>query len=306
MEILTETSASLPASVATLGTFDGVHLGHKSLIASTVDRARRLGVPSVVITFDVLPKAFFANTVEPHKLMTTEEKCEAVARCGADYIYIIHFDDALAQLSPEEFLLRHMVERLGVRHFVMGFNHRFGHGNYPLSYYDELCLRHGIASSRVERLTIADGMACSSSEVRSALRQGDVARACAILGREYTVTGKVVRGDGIGRQLGYPTANVQTDSTKIVPAEGVYEARALVNGKTYKAAAFVGRRATLDCDEMRLEVYILNFSADIYGNLITLSFVDRIRGVKHFANLSELKEQIKCDVAFFKKGKQKV
>lgn len=300
MEIITEGSKRISASVVTLGTFDGVHCGHKYLIDETVRVARERGVPSVVVTFDILPKAFFGACETPYKLSTTVEKAAIMEQCGVDYMYILTFNEQLTRLSPIEFLETYLVGQLGVRHFVMGYNHRFGQGTYPAQYYEEICRERGIGASRVEQWVV-DGDICSSSEIRKMLHEGNVTKASQLLGHNYTIEGIVVHGDALGRSIGFPTANVQmTDKDKIVPADGVYEATVQVGGQTYRAAVFIGTRATLNCDKRRIEAYIIDFSDVIYGNLMLISFVSRRRGVKQFNSLEELREQIKRDVAFKK------
>lgn len=305
MKIIQDILMTIDVSVVTLGTFDGVHLGHQHLISQTVHKAHELGMPSVVVTFDSHPKAYFGGETLPYKLMTTEEKVSAIAQCGVDYLYIIPFDSSLAQMSPEMFLETYIVGKLGARHFVMGYNHRFGKGNYPPEYYEEICRKHNIGASRVSQW-IEDGNICSSSQIREALRQGNITLANKLLGREYALQGKVVHGDAIGRNIGYPTANISLDDTKkIIPQEGVYAAKAKIDNNTYNAAVFVGTRPTIGDTEKRVEVYIMDFSEVIYGNLMTISFVSKKRDVIRFDSLELLKEQISKDVAFLKKGLKK-
>lgn len=302
MKVIRDRSVRLESSVVTMGTFDGVHKGHRYLISSAVKRAHEMGIPSVVITFDVLPKVFFQGSKEPYKLMTEDEKIRSISQLGVDYLYILTFDMSIAQLTAEEFMEQYLVGQLGVKILFMGYNHRFGKGQYEMSYYDDMCATHGVECVRMGEW-IEDGeVVCSSSAARTAVMEGDVERVMRILGKRYEIEGRVVHGDAIGRDIGFPTANVDiSDKDKIVPSDGVYEAQVMVDGKQYVAAVFIGSRLTLERTERRIETHIIGFTNEIYGNLIVISFVSKIRDVKQFRSLNELQQQIKRDVAKLKK-----
>ena len=282
--------------VATIGVFDGVHRGHQRIIGTAVERAAELGVPSAVLTFDPHPAEVVRPGTHPAVLTTPRYQAELVADLGADVLCVLPFTLDFSRLTPAEFAHAVLVEHLHAQAVVVGENFRFGHkAAGDVAELGALGGRFGFATVGVPLLQ-EGGTTISSTYVRACVAAGDVAAAAAALGREHRLEGTVVRGDRRGRTIGFPTANLETPAHAAVPADGVYAGH-LVHGKERHAAAVsVGTNPTFDGRERRVEAYVLDFDADLYGEHVGLDFAARLRETRRFDDVSELVEQMDDDV----------
>jgi riboflavin kinase/FMN adenylyltransferase len=281
--------------VVALGAFDGIHLGHRKILAIAVERARALGVASLVCTFDPRPVEVLQPARAPLPITTLEERLELIAQSGIDMTVVLPFTRELAAVEPEQFIGDVMLRGLGAREVVVGFNHRFGRGaRGDAALLEALAGRLGFDAHVVPPLSVG-GDSVSSTEIRLALQRGDVEYANRLLGREYSVAGEVVRGAGRGRTIGFPTANVRADRPPIIPL-GVYACRARVGSAVHKAVVNVGRQPTFGENEVAIEAYLLDFQGEIYGRRVTLTLVRRLRAEVKFPSVEALRAQIAADV----------
>ena len=286
----------LRPSVTALGVFDGIHLAHARILREAVDRARALGLPAVVCTFDPHPAAVLQPDRAPVPIATLEENLERMADIGADAALIIPFTLEFSRVEADAFVEHVLVETLGVREVVVGFNHTFGRGARGTpSRLGELGRRYGFATHVLPPLEVK-GQPVSSSAIREALREGDVELAGELLGHPYRLSGTVVRGAGRGRTLGFPTANLRPDRPLILAA-GVYAARVAWEESRGKAVVNVGYRPTFNEDEYWVETYIFDFSGDLYGKRFSVEFLSRIRAEMKFPSVDVLKRQVGDDMA---------
>lgn len=283
-------------SCVTIGNFDGVHQGHRHLLARVRDRARQLGIPSVVITFEPHPQRFFTGSKIPPFITVYEEKIALINELGIDFVVCLEFDAALASMAPEEFVRRILVQDMHTQELIIGYDYAFGkgrQGNYAL--LSALGLELGFSVEQLDPV-ILDGAIVSSTRIRELVESGDVWAARPLLGRFYRVTGTVVHGQNRGgRLLGFPTANMRLRD-ELFPQTGVYCCWAEVEGTLHQAVANIGFNPTFGNDVLSVEVHILDFQANLYGSTMRVHFVQRLRGEKKFAGLDELKAQISCDV----------
>jgi riboflavin kinase/FMN adenylyltransferase len=285
--------------VATIGAFDGVHNGHRAVLGHLLEKSAELGLPSVVILFEPLPREYFSPREAPPRLMSFREKFRALEVLGIDRVLRVCFDEALRRMSASDFIERIFVDGLGVRYIVVGDDLRFGHdreGDFAMM--KEQGLRHGYEAMHTATLGIS-GTRVSSTRIREALVNSDFELARDLLGRPYSITGKVVYGDQRGRTLGVPTANMQLHRLQ-APLSGVYVAEVTGIGSTaLPAVANVGTRPTVgEGFRANLEVHLLDFDAQLYGKTITVSFREKIRDEVKFDSLDELKQQIHQDIAY--------
>lgn len=285
-------------SVVTIGQFDGVHLGHRQLIDATKVRARELGVAAAVITFDRHPAAVLRPASHPAQLTTLEQKLDLLTAAGADVVLVLRFDAARAQEAAEDFVREVIVERLRSRAVVVGHDFHFGKGRTgDAGLLRSMGAELGFEVERVPALEV-DGAAVSSTRVRALLVKGDVRAASHLLGRHHTVEGPVVMGDGRGRDLGFPTANIHLGDEVAIPADGVYAGEYVFPDGTTKAAAVsVGTRPTFYAQGRTLvEAYVLDHEGPLYGQRAQLRFVDRVRGQERFDDVEALIRQMGDDV----------
>ena len=279
-----------------LGNFDGVHRGHRQVIAEAAKAAGALGAPLGVIAFEPHPRVYFQREQTPFRLMTVEQQARALDALGVDLFYILRFDEQLAHLSDEAFARQVLHEGLGVRHVAAGFDISFGAGRTgspeSLRSFGE---RFGFGVSIATPVADKDGEKCSSSAVRQALRDGRPERAAALLGRPFAIEGVVVHGDKLGRTIGFPTANIALGDY-VRPAYGIYAVRTrLADGREIPGVAYVGRRPTVNGEDERLEVHLLDFDEDIYGQTIETDFVSFLRGDEKFDSLEPMIAQMERD-----------
>lgn len=280
----------------TVGNFDGVHRGHAALLRAVREAARSANGPAVVVTFDTPPhEVLHANTHRP-PLTTIADRADLLLAAGADRVVVLKTSAALLALSPEAFFEDVIARQLGAKAVVEGFNFRFGRGRAGTNdTLRELSRAAGLAFTEVPEQTFG-GDAVSSSRVRAALTAGDVARASELLGRAYRIAGTVVTGAKRGRTLGFPTANLG-DVPTLLPANGVYAVRATVNGEPWPAAANVGPNPTFGDDSRKIEVHLLGFTGDVYGQPMSVEFAARLRDTRPFAGVAELTAQLQRDIA---------
>lgn len=289
--------ARLPYAVVTSGTFDGVHVGHQKILKRLSEIAQRHSGETVVITFWPHPRLVLKPEDRTLKLLNTfEEKASLLKEQGIQHLLRIPFTKEFSQLSSIDFIRNILVERIGTRKLVIGYDHRFGK-NREGSF--EALLANGPAYGfDVEEIPEQDidHIAISSSKIRSFLEAGCATDAAHLLGRPYAITGRVIQGDKIGRTLGYPTANLEVDSQhKLIPADGIYAVSVVQAGQKYGGMLYIGNRPTLNGTRRSIEVNIFNFEKDIYGEDITVHFEALLRLDSRFSNLDELKRQLHDD-----------
>jgi riboflavin kinase/FMN adenylyltransferase len=284
-----------PAAVA-LGTFDGIHLAHRAVLAAAVSLARASGHLALACTFEPHPVEVLHPGKAPVPISTLAERLELLGETGVDATVILRFTRELAGIEPEAFVKDVLLDRLHARDIVVGYNHTFGRGaRGDARLLQELAGRLGFRAHVVPPLVL-DDVPVSSSEIRTALRAGDVERAARYLGRPYTVSGEVVSGAGRGRQLGFPTANVEPDRGVLL-APGVYACRMLVGGERHAAVVNIGMRPTFGETTLVVEAHVLDFSGPLYGRQVRLEFVSRLREERRFPGPEALRQQIDRDIA---------
>jgi len=284
-------------SVVTVGNFDGVHRGHRTLLRRATHAAADAGVRAVAVTFDPHPAAVLNPGNEPPRLQSLEDRIEALAATAVDVVLVIGFDRALADLSPAAFIERVLVERLQAVRVVVGANFRFGHraAGDVVTLVEE-GEHHGFATEAVT-LIEHQGTTISSTSIRAAIVAGDLAWVTVALGRPYTLTGEVVRGDGRGRTIGVPTANLAVPPGLAIPADGVYAGRVELEGRLVEAVTNIGVRPTFGGGRRSVECHLLDGSPDLYGRALRVSFEHRLRGEQSFASPEALVTQIRADLA---------
>lgn len=281
--------------VATIGNFDGVHLGHQAIFRQLAEQGEQLGLPVGVVFFEPQPAEFFAPTRAEPRISRLREKLSLMARLPIDFAFCLRFDEQLASMSPEEFVRRVLVEGIGVRYLVVGPDFRFGHqrqGDY--GFLKEYGRQHQFSVVAVERYDVG-GERVSSTRVRQALTGGNFAEVASLLGRRYSIAGRVARGDQIGRTIGFPTANIGV-LRRAICLSGVYAVRVSGAGLSgHSAVANIGSRPTVDGQRQVLEVHLLDFAGDLYGQRLEIEFCYWLRDEQKFGSLDLLKAQIKAD-----------
>lgn len=287
-----------PPCVATIGFFDGVHMGHKYLVRQVTDEARASGMESTAITFDHHPRQVLRSDYVPQLLSTTDSKLLLLSRTGIDNTVVLPFDGEMASMSARDFMKNVLRDRLNVRKLVIGYDNRFG--NDRSEGFDDYA-RHGreigMEVLRANAFTL-HGYNVSSSVIRRFLQEGEIEMANLCLGYPYTISGTVVRGYREGRKMGFPTANIAPASvSQMIPQKGVYAVRARLENSVAMLPGMmnIGRRPTFGGEATSLETNIFNFSDNIYGKHMLVSFMHRIRGERKFSGTEELAEQLRKD-----------
>jgi riboflavin kinase/FMN adenylyltransferase len=281
--------------VLTLGNFDGVHLGHQRILKRLVERARALGRPSAVYTFDPHPLKVVAPHRSPPLIISREEKTRLIEGHGVDCLVFARFTRGFAAKHPREFVEDVLVKGLSVREVWVGHDFSFGKGRLgTVGYLRELGEELGFGVRVVPEYRLK-GEAVSSSRIRRLVAEGDVGAATRLLGRPYSIKGKVVRGRAIGSSMGFPTANLRV-SSELVPGAGVYAARAYIEGKRLPAVVNVGVAPTFGKGERRVEAHLMGFDRAIYGRAMEVAFVRRLRDERRFDSPEALARQIGKDV----------
>jgi len=303
-----EDFSRLSNAVVTSGTFDGVHVGHQKILHRLKEIAAQTSGETVVITFWPHPQMVLHPENSSLKLLNTfEEKAELLKAQGIQHLLRIAFTKEFSHLSSLDFIQKILVDAIGTKKLVIGYDHRFGHNREGS--FEQLKLNaptYGFEVEEISRQDI-DHIAVSSSKIRTALETSDVTTASHLLGRPYSLTGQVVKGDKLGRVLGYPTANIEADSRfKLIPHDGIYAVTVRHEHQFYKGMLYIGPRPTVDGSKRVIEVNIFDFDKDIYGENLTIHFHQFLRGDKKLNDLEELKHQLSLDKIEAKKILQTV
>jgi riboflavin kinase/FMN adenylyltransferase len=300
---LVRTASSFPfarvadGSVATIGAYDGLHLGHQKLLAEVLQTSANVGLPSVVMSFEPTPKEFFAASSPPARLMRFREKFEALAEAGVDIFFCPRFDDRMRSMAADTFIRQLLIHAMNVRQLVIGDDFCFARGGRGTVEHLRRAGRSLDFSVAQVPSVIVDGERVSSTAIRQALWDGDLGHARRLLGRNYSMSGTVIRGDRLGRALGFPTANVNLRRRQS-PVMGIFAARVRGLGpRPLDAVASVGTRPTFGGTKPLLEVHIFDFDRDIYGAYIHVDFIARLRSEEKFGGARALIEQMHRDTA---------
>lgn len=292
-----ESFEQLPNAVVTSGTFDGVHQGHRKILSRLSEVAAQQQGETVVLTFWPHPRMVVSEDSQGLQLLSTiEEKIELFRELEIDHLIISPFTRAFSELSPTEFIQQVLVERIGTKRFVIGYDHRFGRNREgSLEFLQKVAPDFGFDVEEIPRQDI-DELAISSTRIRKALSAGDVEEANGLLGRPYQFSGVVVKGKQLGRTLGYPTANIDVkENYKLIPANGVYAVKVMHQEKTHNGMLNIGVRPTVDGTSRTIEINLFEFDQDIYGERLTVELVAYLRPEMKFENLEQLVAQIEKD-----------
>lgn len=290
--------ASAPAFAATIGNFDGVHLGHRRILERVASRARETGRPSVALTFEPHPLSVLRPDRAPRRLQTLRQKEEAIEEIGVENLLVIPFTRDFSLMEPEEFVRSVLFARLGVSEIFLGSHFAFGRGKRgDIALLQRMGAESGFVASSVDEVFFEDEPV-SSTRIRGAIERGDVVRANAMLGRAYEIDGLVARGDRVGRKIGYPTINLEPEN-ELHPADGVYVTQIHIRSfdRRFDCVTNIGRRPTVYEDYATvIETFVLDFSANVYGEHVRLFFFDRLREERRFPSVTALSDQIGRDI----------
>lgn len=284
-------------AVVTIGTFDGVHLGHRKIIARIKELAEEIGGETVILTFFPHPRMILNPEDESIKLINTiNEKATLLEQLGVDHLIITPFSRDFSNQTAEGYIRDVLVNKIGTKKIVIGYDHRFGKDRQGgLDDLLKLGPVYGFEVVEIPEQDIND-VAVSSTRIRNALLEGKIELANTFLGYPFYITGKVVRGDQIGRQIGYPTANIVIEERyKLIPFDGIFAAKINIQGKLYKGMAYIGSRPTINGMSRNIEINIFDFNQEIYNERVTLHFYNYVRGDVKFTGLDELKVQLAQD-----------
>jgi len=280
----------------TVGTFDGVHIGHRKIISQLVETAKKNNEKSVLLTFFPHPRMVLQKELEIKLLNTIDERIELLSQTGLDNLIIIPFNKEFSRLSAIEFVRDILVNQLKLKHLIIGYDHHFGRNREGT--FDELVEYGNLYGFEVLEISAQDieKVAVSSTKIRNALNNGDIEKATTYLNKPYPITGKVEKGKGIGNKIGFPTANIYVkESYKLIPKNGVYIISTLIDNHDYIGIMNIGFRPTLNGKNKTIEVHLLDFKGDLYGKNIRINLIKHIRDEKKFPTLEALKDQIKQD-----------
>ncbi|MGB0916262.1 MAG: bifunctional riboflavin kinase/FAD synthetase [Flavobacteriales bacterium] len=284
-------------AVVTTGTFDGVHVGHRKIIDRLNEIARKVDGESVLLTFHPHPRmVLFPDDHGLELISTMEEKIQLLEEAGVQNLIIHPFTKEFSRTTSLDFIREILVEKIGTSVLVIGYDHHFGRNREGS--FEHLKESGPLYGFEVEEISVqdVDDVAVSSTKVRKALQSGDVATANKYLAHPFQLSGKVIHGDKLGRQLGFPTANIQVEEeSKVVPANGVYACYVFLNGNKMKGMLNIGTRPTVNGEARRIEVHVLDFDEEFYGEKITLEIAERIRDEKKFSNVDDLKKRLEID-----------
>jgi len=283
-------------SVVTIGTFDGIHLGHQEILSRLIESSKIKDLNSVVLTFFPHPRIILNKYNEVKMIDTLDEKIIHLNEIGIDSLIIHPFDRNFSLLSANQFIKDFLVDKLKIKHIIIGYDHRFGKGreasvtdlkNYANDYDFTV---EEIKAQEIEKITV------SSTKIRNSINQGDIKTTEKYLGRYFNLTGKVVKGDGLGKKINYPTANIFIEETyKIIPKDGVYLVETIIKDKLFNGMMNIGHRPTIGTKNKSIEVHLFNFNEDIYGQVISIKMISKIRDEKKFSSIQALKEQLVKD-----------
>ena len=283
-------------SVVTIGTFDGIHLGHQEILSRLIKSSKNKDLNSVVLTFFPHPRIILNKYNEVKMIDTLDEKIIHLNEIGIDSLIIHPFDRNFSLLSANQFIKDFLVDKLKIKHIIIGYDHRFGKGreasvtdlkNYANDYDFTV---EEIKAQEIEKITV------SSTKIRNSINQGDIKTTEKYLGRYFNLTGKVVKGDGLGKKINYPTANIFIKETyKIIPKDGVYLVETIIKDELFNGMMNIGHRPTIGKNVKSIEVHLFNFNEDIYGKVISIKMISKIRDEKKFSSIQALKEQLVKD-----------
>ena len=283
-------------SVVTIGTFDGIHLGHKKILSRLIKSSKNKDLNSVVLTFFPHPRIILNKYNEVKMIDTLDEKIIHLNEIGIDSLIIHPFDKNFSLLSANQFIKDFLVDKLKIKHIIIGYDHRFGKGREASvtdlkNYADDYDFTvEEIKAQEIEKITV------SSTKIRNSINQGDIKTTEKYLGRSFNLTGKIVKGDGLGKKINYPTANIFIEETyKIIPKDGVYLVETTIKNKLFKGMMNIGHRPTIGTNVKSIEVHLFNFNEDIYGQVISIKMISKIRDEKKFSSIQALKEQLVKD-----------
>ena len=284
------------ATIVTIGTFDGVHIGHQKIIKRLVDIAHKKHLNSVVLTFFPHPRMVLQNNNDIKLLNTIEERETILSDLGLDYLVVKTFTKEFANLSAEEFVKNILVDKLNAKHIIIGYDHRFGKGRS--ANIDDLKSFGKQYDFEVEEISVQDieDVSVSSTKIRNALNDGDILTANTYLGYNFYITGKVVKGKGLGRKIGFPTANLEiAEDYKLIPKNGVYVIKTSIENKLVYGMMNIGMNPTVNGTKKTIEAHFFNFNNDIYNQTLKIEFVARLRDEQKFESVELLKKQLKLD-----------
>ncbi len=287
-------------TVITIGNFDGIHRGHKVLIEKTVDYAKEKGIKSAVFTFSNHPSNYFIHQ-KVKKILDEKEKVKLIEELGVDYLIDIPFDEDMTKISAKDFVLDILKEKIHVEKIVVGHDFEFAknkEGNAKS--LKEMGLIYGFEVEIVKPIKI-NNIRVSSTYIRELISSGRVDEIADYLGKNYSIEGEIIHGKANGSKMGFPTANIKLKEGIIIPQSGIYATKVILDGKIYLGATNVGKNPTLNGKEISIETNILDFSDNIYGKIVKVEFLEKIREEKKFNSLEELKNQIKVDTDFVRK-----
>lgn len=285
-------------AIATIGTFDGLHLGHRKLIKRLTGESRERGAANFVITFEPHPRSVISKNYDLRLLTTLSEKIGLFENLGVENLLIIKFTEEFSKLSAETFIEKYLIEKIGIGKLIIGHDHRLGKGRGgDEKTLTELGAKRGFEVEKISEVLL-EGEIISSTKLRNCLVEGDVNKAAKMLGRNYSFSGKVVKGAKRGRVLGFPTANVQLENPhKLIPKNGIYAVKAKIGNRIHNGVMSLGLRPTFnDLKEPLAEIYIFDFDEDIYHNIVTVEIISRLRDEEKFPSVDELIKQMKLDV----------
>lgn len=287
---------TISCAVATTGTFDGVHLGHRKILNQLVAKAKKVGGESVLLTFSPHPRIVLQPDIELELLSSENEKISLLEKTGIDHLIIHPFTREFSRTQSLDFVREFLVNKIGVKHLVIGYDHHFGRNREgSFDHLKEFGPIYGFEVEEIAAFDI-DQVNVSSTKIRNALAEGNVELANMYLGAPYSISGRVIKGNQIGRTIGFPTANIECDfMQKLLPADGVYAGKLHVNGHTYNAMANLGSRPTIGSKQRKLEVHCIGTDIHLYESEVRFELFKFLRGIEEFANLEALKKQLEVD-----------
>ena len=283
-------------SVVTIGTFDGIHKGHQKIFNKLITASKQSDLSSVVLTFFPHPRVILNKYNDIKMIDTLDEKIDHLEKIGIDHLVIHPFDKKFSLLSADQFIKEYLVEKLKLKHIIIGYDHRFGKGREAsVTDLKEYSREFNFVVDEIDAQEI-EKIAISSTKIRNSINEGDLKTTETYLGRFFSLTGKVVKGDGLGKQINYPTANISIEEDyKIIPKDGVYYIKTVIDNNLYNGMMNIGHRPTIGTKEKSIEVNLFSFDKDIYDKVISVDVVEKIREEKKFSSIEALKTQLAKD-----------
>ena len=286
-------------SILTIGTFDGVHIGHNKILTKLVEESKKNNLSSLIMTFFPHPRMVLQKSQEIKMIDTIDEKIHLFEKTGVDNLIIQPFDENFSKIRAKEFVEEILVKKLKIKHIIIGYDHRFGKDReasvddlkkFGLNYMFTV---EEIAAQEIHSIAI------SSTKIRNAILKGEIKKCNEYLGRNFMLTGEVVHGDGLGKKINFPTANIEIPETyKIIPKNGVYLVKAIINSEIYFGMMNIGVRPTIGGENKSLEIHFFNFKDNIYNKTFSVEIICKIRDEEEFSSIDELKIQLKKDEQF--------